>query len=255
MNVIEFLRSRHSIRSYTSTSVSDEIRNKLQASVTMINTHEAGIHFELHWNDPKPFEGFKASYGMFKGVQNYLACIVDLSFPHVYERAGFFAQQFVMDAVKLGLGTCFVGGTYSPNMIKTYLRVDWKILFVVTIGYPSEKAQTFLSGLTMKYAHRKNRQINDFFVETNQISYSDAKEKMPWLEIGLTALACAPSALNKQPVRITPIVHPEYTIKAFVEEESPNALIDLGIGKYNFSLAANGEWEWGNGGLFFHNCD
>ena len=69
----------------------------------MVNTREAGMHFELVCDDPAPFKGFKASYGMFKGVRNYVAAVVDTSFPDSYERAGYFGQQIVVKAVGLGL--------------------------------------------------------------------------------------------------------------------------------------------------------
>ena len=259
MNTIEFLRSRHSVRRYTSQTLSDNICRKLRASITMINTHEAGLHFELICDDPAPFDGFKASYGMFHGVRNYIACVVDISFPNVCERAGYYAQQLVMEAVGMGLGTCYVGGTFNSGLVKVMLRADWKMLFIIALGYADVKQQTFLSSLAMKIAHRHDRCADDFFMEDEGISLVEAKRMLPWLERGLQGLVSAPSSLNRQPVRIKPTWcygisnrgDRVLTVKAILDRNFKDALVDLGIGMYNFGFAASsGDWEWGSDSIF-----
>lgn len=253
----EFLRSRHSVRSFTDEPLSDETVKKLKAEITMINTHEAGMHFELFCNDPAPFQGFTASYGMFKNVRNYIAAVVDVSFRHCFERTGYFAQQLVMKAVELGLGTCYVGGTFDKSKTKVILRADRHLIFIIALGYAAPSAQTTLSSIAMKMLHRHDKSASDLFIPTKEISYSMALEKMPWLENGLRALAAAPSYLNHQPVRIIPkeINEPgggkKLTVVAVINETNPKTLVDLGIGKYNFAQATGGDWKWGNGEPFF----
>lgn len=257
---VDFLRSRHSVRSFTAEPLSAEAVKSIKAEITMINTHEAGMHFELVCDDPSPFSGFKASYGMFKGVRNYVAAVADISFPDAYERAGYFGEQIAMKAVSLGLGTCFVAGTFDASKVKVVLRVDRKILFIIALGYPAEKKQTFMSSMAMKMAHLHDKDAYDFFVPGSDPDYSldDALADMPWLENGLKGLACAPSSLNRQPVRIKPVeTDPFYSgermsVAAFVSDSADKNLIDLGIGKFNFAEAAGGVWEWGNGAVFYH---
>ena len=248
----EFLRSRHSVRRFSSRPIEPATANAVKAAITMVNTHEAGMHFELITDDSTPFEGFKASYGMFHGVRNYICAVADISFPDAQERAGYFAEQIVMKCVELGLGTCFVGGTYDQSRVKTVLRVDRRILFIIALGYAEEKQQTFLSGLAMKMTHRHDRQPEDFFVATEAMDFAEACRRLPWLEDGLKGLASAPSALNKQPVRIRPARDAEGNLTVAASAEGgEKTLVDLGIGKYNFGQAADGEWDWGNGGLFY----
>ena len=44
---VDFLRSRHSVRSFTPEPLSQEAVRGLKAEITMVNTHEAGMHFEI----------------------------------------------------------------------------------------------------------------------------------------------------------------------------------------------------------------
>ena len=115
MYTLKELRERKSVRGYTDESLSESIRNTLNAEATFINSHEAGLNFQVRYDDTDPFRGLTRSYGMFRGVRNYLAVVIDSTFEFALERAGYFAEGYVMKAVSLGLGTCFVGGTFSRS--------------------------------------------------------------------------------------------------------------------------------------------
>ncbi len=253
----EFLRLRRSVRNFTDKPLDAESVKTLKAEITMINTHEAGMYFELVTDDASPFEGFKASYGMFRGVRNYIAVVAETSYPDALERAGYFAEHIVMKAVSLGMGTCFVGGTFAADRAKVNLRAGRKLLFLIALGYAADRSQTLLSGMAMKFAHRHDRPYQDFYVPAEGYSLEKASSQLPWLVNGLKGVACAPSSLNKQPVRIRPKLQGapgsagRLTVTASVEDEGGNNLIDLGISKYNFAKAAGGVWEWGNRASFY----
>lgn len=252
MTRIEFLRSRHSVRKYSQEPLPEELVKKIEAEITMVNTHEAGMHFRLVCGDSKPFEGFRASYGFFSGVKNYIAVVVDPSFPDTYERAGYFSQQIVMEAVSSGLGTCYVGGTFDVSKVPVNLRAGEEILYLITLGYPAHVRQTPIGSLAMKIMHRHDKAPEDFYVTSDGIILATAKQSCPWLMDGLAGLASAPSSLNKQPVRIfARRDNGALEICAKVENPNPKSLIDLGIGKFNFAFASQTEPEWGNGSPFY----
>ncbi len=245
---VEQLRERHSVRRYKNEPLTGEIKSSLMAEVTMTNTHEAGLNFQLIFDNGDPFRGFSRSYGMFGNVRNYLVCIVDASFANAVERAGFFAEQFVMKAVGLGLGTCFVGGTFSEKDIDIPKHVYETIPFIVTFGYPEEKTQTILSSWAMKMSHRHDLSPRDFF-EGSDKEFKKACGKYPFLSGGLEGLACAPSSLNRQTVRVR--LDENGNLRIHNIKNYPKNEIDLGIGKFNFASAANaGEWEWGDDSIF-----
>lgn len=239
---LELLKSRHSVRSFSTESLPAELRNALNAQITMINSHESGLNFQIIYDNEDPFKGFSRSYGFFKNTRNYLACVIDPTFPHTEERAGFFAEQFVMKAVELGLGTCFIGGTFSASHVAAQMHVYEKLPFIVAFGFPLEEKTSALAKLAMKITHRKTMTAREFFDGDDQ-TYKEATDKYPWLPNALEAVACAPSSLNKRPVRITLSDSGELCARSLPADAK--SAIDLGIAKFNFAAVAPGEWEWG----------
>lgn len=245
LNRIESLRSRHSVRAFSEEPVPPALINKLRAAVTMINSHQHGLKFQLILDDPEPMKSFSRSYGSFTNPRNYLAAVVDTAVENVYERAGYFAEQFVMKAVEAGLGTCFVGGTFNSGKVKAQLRAGEKVLFIVLFGFPLGK-EKILARLTSKFAHRKSMEASDFFIPKEQAA--QAMTMFPDLRLGLEGVACAPSSLNKRPVRIFLKGEGINAVPcAKVEEETQVNLIDLGIAKFNYNYATATECAWGNG--------
>lgn len=249
---LELLEKRHSVRSYSSESISAELRNALLAEVTMINTHESGLNFQLVFDNDDPFKGFMRSYGFFRNARNYLACVIDPTFPNTEERAGFFAEQFVMKAVSLGLGTCFIGGTFSREHVDASMHVYEDLPFIVAFGFESQKGSSVISKFATKMIHRNQLGARDFF-EGDDNNYKEATEKFPWLPKSLEALACAPSSLNKQPVRV--FIGDDGMIHARSLPATPKSAIDLGIGKFNFVAVAPGIWDWGEKAPFYPDED
>lgn len=234
MLTLEQLGQRHSVRSYSPEPLPDFILQSLKAEITDINTHEAGMHFQLVVNDDSAFRGFRKSYGFFRNPSNYVAAVVDKSFPYVAEKAGYCAEQIVMKAVKIGLGTCFVGGTFDTASVPVQMRADWKILFVVLLGYPDEGNRRTMDRLMTKMAHRKEPAWQSLYVDKG-IPLDAALAKQPALEIALKALLTAPSALNKRPVRLT--LDSDNMIVAFLPEHAKDRKIDLGIAIWNLEAA------------------
>lgn len=264
---LDLLCRRHSVRSYTGTSLSEDVINKLRSEVSYINSHEAGLNFQLCLGDDSPFRGVGRSYGMFKGVRNYLAAVIDPTFAggsgNTYERAGYAAENFVIKCTELGLGSCFVGGTFSKEHVSALLKVYEKIPFVVTFGLPDGK-DTMIARMAKKVAHRHKMSPRGFF-DGDDESYIEACKEFPWLPDALKALSVAPSALNSRPVRL------EYSkdhclngdeVK-FVESsqcepqitahtiDPAKYAVELGIAKANIAYAIGGDWDWGENGAFY----
>ncbi len=227
---INQLKERRSVRSFIDSSIPQSMRDTIKSMVTMIDTHEAGMHFEAFFDDDNPFRGFTRSYGFFRNPKNYIAAVVDVSFPGAYERAGYFSEQLVLNLVQLGLGTCFVGGTFDPTKTGVNLRVDRKILFVILFGYEDKAAKRPIQNLMVKMLKSVNVSASKLFVGTEN-DYEDALKAVPELPACLEALDCAPSWMNKRPARIR---WTENHLEVFVPESDDNKrLIDLGIAKFN----------------------
>lgn len=250
-NNLEILQARHSIRAYVHQPLGEQEARKLRAEATFVNSHESGLNFQLCVGDDGPFRGVGRSYGMFRGVDNYLAVLIDPTFDHVLERAGYYAEQFVLEAVRLGLGTCFIGGTFSKAHVKCPVEVYEKIPFVVSVGQTEGARTSMVAKLAAKVAHRKTRKPRDFF-EGSDEEYRLAVLEFPWLPTALYAVACAPSALNAQPVRLKMTDSPDSgrTVAAFTIDPDKYAA-ELGIAKYNIAFAVGGTWDWGESAPFY----
>lgn len=249
MDTLELLAERHSVRSYSVEPLKEDIFNSLRSEVTYINTHEAGLNLQLCLDQPDAFAGLSRSYGFFRNVRNYLACVIDPTFDFAMERAACNAEQFVMFCVEKGLGTCFVGGTFSRKHVAAQVEVYEKIPFVVTFGIPDEKHTSVLVKGMVKMMHRNKKRPRDFF-EGTEADYADACRLIPDLERGLEAIALAPSALNKQPVRLRLDHSGESPRLIAVTGDYEKFAADLGIAKYNFSAVIPGFWDWGEAGAF-----
>ncbi len=244
------LRERHSVRSYSSQPLTEKVVRSISAEITYINTHVAGMHFELVTENPEPFQGLKASYGMFKGVRNFIAAVIDTTYPGAWINAGYYGEQLAMHAVSLGLGTCFVGGTFDKSAVPSQLRAGWKLPFVIALGYPAKKTDTFISSILVKAIHRKSKSALDFLNEPTEDKIRHI-QSTPWLLAGFRALESAPSAMNRQPVRIS---LEGDMITASAAKADNGLLIDLGIALWNFASATGGEWEIGNPAIFLPPC-
>lgn len=194
------LQNRHSVRAFSNQPLTQEIIDELNAEITMVNTTEAGMHFQLCINDDKPFKGFTRSYGFFRNPKNYIACVIDKTYPNAFQRAGFFAQQIVMKAVSLGLGTCYVGGTYNAKNVSARVRVGQELPFIILLGYSEEDKTTFIAKLAKKMIKGREYTPTDYLDTAFPIDIVCAK--FPMLYQALEAVACAPSSYNKRPTII-----------------------------------------------------
>ena len=252
--MLDLLENRHSVRSFTVEPLSQSVIDRLKSEATYINSHEAGLNFQLVFNDSTPFAGFRQSYGIFRNVRNYLAVVIDPTFPDTYERAGYFAQQFVVEALKLNLGTCYVGATFSKNHIQPRMEVYEKLPFVIALGFPDVDKTSLIGNLTSRLAHFKKRKPVDFF-DGSEDEYNRAKSLFPWIDDALRAVACAPSSLNRQPVRLAlKSVDGSDCIVAYTVDGNKSA-VDLGIAKFNVASVVQGIWDFGQYAPFYPDTD
>ena len=179
MTPLQTLQSRHSVRAFREEALSDTHVKKLKACITMINTHQQGLKFQLITNDPDPLAGFSKSYGVFTNPRNYMAAVVDTATPDVLERAGYYAEQVVIKSCELGVGSCFVGGTYNESKVKVQLRAGEKVLFLVLLGYPAEKTK-FMAKIMAKMVHLKRMDAEQFFEPSGDLTEAIGKFPPAW---------------------------------------------------------------------------
>ncbi len=212
MDVMEAMRARHSVRSYTAKPIEGETLDALNTLIDECN-RESGLHIQLVRNEPMAFGGGLAHYGRFSGVKNYLA-LVGKKGPELGEKCGYYGEKLVLAAQALGLNTCWVALTFKKIPDAFRIEAGEKLALVIAIGY----------GATQGTAH-KSKPFS---------AVSRAENAPDWFAKGVEAALLAPTAVNQQKFLL--MLHGDkVSAKAGL---APCARIDLGIVKYHFELGS-----------------
>lgn len=220
MELIEAIRSRHSVRRYTDKPIEAEILNVLQAEIADCNK-EGNLQIQLVTNEPKAFDSFMAHYGKFSGVKNYIALIGKKS-DKLDELCGYYGERLVLKAQQLGLNTCWVAMSYKKIPTAFETGSGEKLTVVIALGY----------GETQGVEHKsKSAEV------VSNISAGTPK----WFNDGVRAALLAPTAMNQQKFTLT-YADSKVTAKAGFGFYTK---LDLGIVKYHFEVGAGKEnFEW-----------
>jgi len=245
MTLEEAILERRSRRRYLGTPLAGTVVSKLQEQIDTYNK-PGSFHMALVTGDGKGFNGFLKSYGMLSGVNDYIGLIADERDETGVEKLGYYGELIMLHAVTLGLGTCWVGGSFRKADMPFVLGETEELVCTITIGNVDAES-SFRERLMHKIIHRKTKQITDMY---------EADGVVPaWFIQGMEAVQRAPSAMNKQPVKFT---YRDETVTASVEKLRDGlygrmTVLDLGIAKLHFELGAGGgTWGFGDGSIFQH---
>ena len=234
------MKKRCSRRKYTNRPIDSECVKELEDNIALYN-RESGLNMKLViGNGGELFNGFRKSYGLFVGVENYIAMIGNKNLPNRMEKAGRFGEKLILEATAMGLSTCWVGTSYDKNTAMDLCERDEVLDCVIAVGYSNEKHS--LKERMMEYGmHRQNK---------SKESLIQAEEPVPeWFKQGMDAVYLAPTARNLRPFVFK---YKDGQATASVTVQTETAMIDLGIAKFHFELGAGaGSWDYGNGGHYY----
>lgn len=197
------------------------------------------------------------TYGVIKGARHFIAGVVEKGAKDL-EQVGFIFEKLVLYAAALGLGTCWLGGTFKRSGFEKAAEVgSSEMLPVVSpVGYEAEKKRFMDSAMKMFSGSKKRKHWEELFFNENYDSPLREKAAGAYA-IPLEMVRLAPSASNKQPWRI----FKEGTDWHFFMEYSrlinrsvgfDIQRVDMGIAMSHFELAAAEEglpgfWELRDG--------
>lgn len=236
MTIIEAVDARASRRTYLPQPISPQQQAQLGKTIEQC-CQRGGLHIKLVCDDPVPFNSILKHYGLLHGVRHYILLAGPADDPHLAEKCGYYGEEIVLTATAMGLGTCWVGGTYAKSDCVSHLREGEKLICVIAIGHIPEAQDAILPAKKP----RKTRSIE---------SLSSCSGQTPdWFLPAMTSVQKAPSAINRQPARFRCAADGTVTTALTFHDEL--ALVDLGIAKLHFELGAHGgTWDWGEGGAF-----
>ena len=216
MDILEIMKTRHSVRQYSGKKIESEKKEALSALVKECN-RESGLNIQIIFDEPKCFDSMMAHYGKFSGVENYIA-LVGKKGADLEEKAGYYGEKLVLKAQEMGLNTCWVAMTHGKSTAK--INKGEKLACIIALGY----------GVTQGVAH-KNKALEQL---------CNCGADMPdWFSKGMEAALLAPTAMNQQ--------------KFYFKLESEKVFVkagkgfyvkmDLGIVKYHFEAATGRKVE------------
>lgn len=221
------MKNRISHRRYLPDSLSPTEQDTLEKLVEHCN-RKSGLHISLICNRPEPFAGHLTN------VRNYLVFAGQAGDVHLEEKCGYYGEQIILAATAMGLGTCWIGGTYDRNTCLTHLSKGERLVCVAAVGYSA-------STTSPHHPHRSTKSIRAL-----SIGLDDAPA---WFGEALAAVQLAPSAMNRQSVCFELL--PNGSVRGTATDSEAFSMVDLGIAKLHFELGANGgDWDWGSGGIF-----
>ena len=221
MDLLEAIKSRHSVRSYTDKKIEGETLTQLRQTVDECN-QKSGLSIQLCLNEPNAFTGMMARYGKFQNVKNYIA-LIGKKDNSLEEKCGYYGETIVLKAQQLGLNTCWVAMTYSKGKSAAVVKPGEKLVIVIALGY----------GETAGVQHKLKA------IEELSSVNSAAPE---WFRAGVEAAQLAPTAMNQQKFR--------FELDGNLVKASAGSgfytKVDLGITKYHFEIGAGESgWTWG----------
>lgn len=238
MTILEAINLRKSRRTYLQSSIDKDKINKIEEFIKQYN-HLSGLSIKFAEDGSTSFNGLRKSYGMFKNVRSVIILKGNRNDVHLKEKTGYYGELLILEATKLELGTCWVGATFDKKDKIFNLEESEELICIITIGNVAPETSV-KENLIHKVTHRKYRALEYFY-------NSDTNELPQWFIEGIRAIQIAPSANNRQAYRVE-YKKDKATIK--IEEKSVYDLIDLGIAKAHFEIAANGKFEHGNPAVF-----
>ncbi len=215
MDILQAIRERHSVRNYIRRPIEESLREALLREIAECNA-ESGLNIQLITDEPEAFGSFTAHYGMFRGVENYIAIVGKSADADLSEKAGWYGERVVLKAQMLGLNTCWVAATYSKRKNRCTVAEDEKVVCVIALGY----------GKTQGKPH-KNKPMDKL---------CKVDGEMPeWFRKGMEAAMLAPTAINQQKFRF--VLTSDGKVLA-EDTHGPYSSLDLGIVKYHFEQGA-----------------
>jgi nitroreductase len=249
-DIIETIRTRKSVRTYDGRSVPDDLKRDILASIPAKGPF--GTSVRLVWvteTDPDRIREL-GTYGMIQGASDFLAGLVRrdagdrgfLDFGYCFETA-------ILSATSLGLGTCWLGGTFNRGGFarKAGADSDEMVCAASPVGWPAIHRSFIESASRFVVAADRRRPFSDLFFEEDGITPLQAD---PVTANILECVRLAPSATNKQPWRI---VRSGGEFRFYCAQDSVYKrvfsfiqTVDLGIAMRHFEAAAGmSSWKGG----------
>ena len=234
---------RSSVRTYENRGLSTNEKDKLNAYIdNLTNPFSIDVTFRLLEKTASADGEKLGTYGVIKGAENYIgASAADKEL--ALEALGYSFENLILYATSLGLGTCWLGGTFNRSGFAAAMNLKEGDLFpcISPVGYPTGKKRTLESVMRWVAKSGQRKEWNELFFK-QEFSQPLTKVEAGDFAFPLEMVRLAPSAVNKQPWRIVQDkdTYHFYLTRTLKKDNEKIDLqrVDIGIAACHFHLAA-----------------
>jgi nitroreductase len=249
IKIQEQIIKRRSVRTYSGEPLKNEHIAEIEDFISAVKAPfgvNARVRFMNVHSGEKPLK--LGTYGWVSNAPGFLALIYEEA-PFDQEAAAYMFEQVILYCTGLGLGTCWLGGSFSRGDFKNQLplKENEKLRIVSPVGYEAEKKRWFLEKIIVNADknHATRKPFGDLFFDKT-FEKSLTEENAGIYAEPLKMVRLAPSANNKQEWRIVldkNILH--FYKKPYLMFDR----IDIGIALCHFEetckeLNINGKFEF-----------
>lgn len=262
-SVADIIRRRFSCRTYLNQPIEIELKKPLDEYASSVQNGPFGTQarfklVEASRDDQKSLRRL-GTYGFIKGATGFLIGATTQADDNL-EDFGYLMEKIVLYATGLGLGTCWLGGTFTKSSFAKKISAgNGEIVpAVVSVGYIAEKPR-MIETLLRKKPDSDNRFPWEKLYFDSDFGIPLKRESLGDYELPLSMLRLAPSASNRQPWRVvvqdnkfhfylqrTPGYRESWLVRLTTVADLQR--IDIGIALSHFELMAEelgiiGCWE------------
>lgn len=230
MQITESIRERKSVRSYTGEPLRRELAEQIRKYIADLPQQFGGkarIELVSRHGGLEPVK--LGTYGVVSGAIDYLVLIHDDA-PLAGVNVGYMFEQTLLFCTGLGLGTCWIGGTFKAEDFASQVKIaDSETLRIISpVGSPAEKMKLLDRIMKAGAGSAKRKPFAELFFadEIGNPLSQDNRYAQP-----LEMVRLAPSARNIQPWRV--IVTGNSVHFYYIEKSRFND-IDMGIALCHF---------------------
>jgi nitroreductase len=261
-SVINLIRERSSWRTYTGKPLNETIKTQIER---ILNPDKIESPFKdlsgcarftlirLHDVNPNVIDKI-GTYGMIKGAVEFIAGAVEKS-DYNLEHYGYLFETIVLGITDLGLGSCWLGGTFSRSQISDLIQLKSNEIIpaITPVGYPATRR--WKEKLIRSIAKAKVRKSWNELFFNGDFNTPLTQEIIGEYEDILEMVRLGPSAGNRQPWRILK-EREQNVYHMFVKHSESKKLagynqfvrLDIGIAICHFDLVAkergiSGAWN------------
>lgn len=199
----EVVKKRYSVRTYTEKKLPIDIINKINAYMeTLDNPFQGNLKFQYLQIKGASNSEKLGTYGMIKGASEYIGVSGDQT-ETVLEAIGYSFEKLILYVTSLGIGTCWLGGTFKKSEFAKAMEVRDGDIFpaISPIGYPADKMRIKERLIRKAGQLDKRKPWEEIFYNEDFKTALTREQAGVYAEI-LEFVRLGPSASNKQPWRI-----------------------------------------------------